>query len=439
MAAKLKEKDRWNEEAFVRELGATLSDLIIINNIFLDYQGSSALSDIEAKLPAEKTSVLNEYIGKDGFRYLAECEITGFLNERLAYTSQANPQRLAELVGAEGCEHLAQKIIRTLNRIPIKYSIVSELPPAFYELRSGEENEVNLFDDLKIVFDKELMSAKYNAATGLSFSSESLTRSFLFKSDEKEVWKDRRAYLVSLESGYCGVYGNREFIDNYTRKVKSFFGLMFAVGDVDFFYLNDQDVVNRSAVCFEIRSKRHEQRYKFDLHTDLQSAHKHKHWDFIDEIAERGSVKALQYLKSGLAAIKKVGDIQSVNPKVRLASHWYFDSLVSDETTMAFVQAATAMEVLFGNKAEADEIGLGNLLSNRYAFLTGTNHQDRQEKLNEFKRLYQIRCKIVHGGVTHLKAEEKDDLHRIRRACTNSIKCELGLSPRANVVRVAGR
>jgi hypothetical protein len=79
------------------------------------------------------------------------------------------------------------------------------------------------------------------------------------------------------------------------------------------------------------------------------------------------------------------------------------------------VQATVALEILLGDRIEAEALGLGTLLANRLAYLTGQTPTDRQHILTEFKRLYDLRSRIVHSGKTRLDDDERQALSDLQR------------------------
>ena len=110
------------------------------------------------------------------------------------------------------------------------------------------------------------------------------------------------------------------------------------------------------------------------------------------------------------------------------AAQWLFDSYASRSRLLAFVQATVALEILFGNKAVSDVVGLGELLANRVAYLIGSTRQHREEILVDFRRIYDTRSRIVHRGHNRLTNQEQKDLHTLRWMCSRSIQKELALA-----------
>jgi len=116
------------------------------------------------------------------------------------------------------------------------------------------------------------------------------------------------------------------------------------------------------------------------------------------------------------------------NAGVLRAAQWLFDSYSSRSQLLAFVQATVALEILFGDKAISDVVGLGELLGNRVAYLIGTTRQQREEVLKDFRRIYETRSRIVHRGHNLLSAQERSDLYTLRWMCSRAILRELELA-----------
>jgi hypothetical protein len=89
--------------------------------------------------------------------------------------------------------------------------------------------------------------------------------------------------------------------------------------------------------------------------------------------------------------------------KVLLAGQWLLDSYVGKNELLSFVQTTVALEILLGEKAKSDIIGIGELLRNRCAYLIGKSHSQREEILEDFERIYDVRSKIVHRGKSWLR------------------------------------
>jgi len=86
-----------------------------------------------------------------------------------------------------------------------------------------------------------------------------------------------------------------------------------------------------------------------------------------------------------------------------------------------------ALEILLGDKASSDIMGLGELLRNRCAYLIGKTHDQRQDILKDFKQIYEIRSKIVHRGKSKLTFNERGLFMNLQWLCRRVIQEEIEL------------
>lgn len=117
----------------------------------------------------------------------------------------------------------------------------------------------------------------------------------------------------------------------------------------------------------------------------------------------------------------------SVTERLLLSGKWLFDSYCGKNELLSFVQTMVALEILLGDKAVSDLMGLGELLRNRCAYLIGKSHQEREEILGEFKKIYEIRSKIVHRGKGRLTRDERTLFHKLQRIVNRVIEEEIKL------------
>ena len=132
-------------------------------------------------------------------------------------------------------------------------------------------------------------------------------------------------------------------------------------------------------------------------------------------------------IRSRLAVISTAFQNLDVTERILLAGEWLLDSYVGKNELLSFVQTAVAMEILLGEEAKSDEIGIGELLRNRCAYLIGTSRSQREEILNDFRKIYDLRSKIVHRGKSKLSYDERTLFSKLRWMCSRVIREELRL------------
>ncbi|MGH9196156.1 MAG: hypothetical protein ACRD1T_10500, partial [Acidimicrobiia bacterium] len=112
---------------------------------------------------------------------------------------------------------------------------------------------------------------------------------------------------------------------------------------------------------------------------------------------------------------------------LRRCAQWHFDSLCGENHLLQFVQATVAVEILLGDKASSDVIGLGELLANRCAYSLARNAAERTQLLSEFKQIYETRSQIVHRGKPDLSESETEQLWRLKNLERKLIRNEIDL------------
>lgn len=127
---------------------------------------------------------------------------------------------------------------------------------------------------------------------------------------------------------------------------------------------------------------------------------------------------------------RKVGNVFSqpkAHRRILPAAEWLLDSYSGGDELLAYVQAMVALEMLVGDKARSDLLGLGELLSNRVAYLLGKSHSDREEILTTFGQIYEVRSNIVHAGKKRLRGVDRQRFQTLQRYCNEVLAAEIGL------------
>jgi hypothetical protein len=246
-------------------------------------------------------------------------------------------------------------------------------------------------------------------------------------SDEPPEWNRQSLYLQILTEGFVGQYGGTATAIAAERLVRAFCGLGFSVHLFDFKHRYSQGLTKSFYYAhrragdgawgadnrIEVEDTTDRGLLGLGLHTldgRLDSDEKKYGWAFN--------------------RLRKIGIALSAGPKAEpiiLASQWLFDSLASRDELLSFVQSMVVLEILLGDKKTSDIIGIGELMRNRFAYLIGTNQQERIELMNDFNKIYNVRSQIVHSGKHRLTFEERILFSRLRWMCRRLIDKELDL------------
>jgi hypothetical protein len=95
--------------------------------------------------------------------------------------------------------------------------------------------------------------------------------------------------------------------------------------------------------------------------------------------------------------------------RVKSASQWCFDSYVSENQTLAFLQVCIGLEALLGDDPGENK-SLTEMLADRCAYLVSNDIKMRKTIKRDFKELYKLRSKLAHGNIIELDSGQEDRL-----------------------------
>jgi len=149
--------------------------------------------------------------------------------------------------------------------------------------------------------------------------------------------------------------------------------------------------------------------------------------NFLYNLVLTNDVEPEEVIKKIDESLLLLNSLIKINTKeslrVRAAIDWLVQSEITDDETMAFIQICMGLESVFGD--DDYEGGLTTILSDRCAYLIGRNIKDRRFIKDTFKKIYQIRSKIVHGVRNHLSDDEDHLRHLAHYYLERSILKEI--------------
>lgn len=95
--------------------------------------------------------------------------------------------------------------------------------------------------------------------------------------------------------------------------------------------------------------------------------------------------------------------------RVKSAIQWCFDSYISENKTLSFLQVCIALEALLGD--EGYNGSLTETLADRCSYLISSDIKGRKSIKKDFKKLYDVRSKLVHGNATELDRNQEKILN----------------------------
>lgn len=140
-----------------------------------------------------------------------------------------------------------------------------------------------------------------------------------------------------------------------------------------------------------------------------------------DEISE-DEVKrlALEVLQE---TTKLLDDSTDEAQNIVSAIDWCIQSEINTDKTMSFLQTCMGLEALLGDNN--NDAGLTLTLTDRCAYLIGRGMVERAEIKKEFKAIYQLRSKLVHGRMNKISTQDRELCRKAIRYLKRAISKEL--------------
>lgn len=239
-------------------------------------------------------------------------------------------------------------------------------------------------------------------------------------------WKKNTIYLQIDAEGFIGKFVSTQTAENVLSKIKSFCGISIALRLLKV----EHTYHPASPKMHLIIHKQINENWCFDesdvINDDVSRTISDLTLNDLDGHLDTGLKKASRINK----VLEDIGTVfreSSKAEKILLAGQWFFESYSGRNELLSFVQTMIALEILLGDKASSDIVGLGELLRNRCAYLIGKTHDQRKDILDDFKKIYDIRSKIVHRGKSRLTHHERWLFNKLQWICRRVIQEEVVL------------
>lgn len=331
------------------------------------------------KISAEVCKHKGAYI--DGFQVASM--IVARLQETATHLGQ-QPEWNGKLP-RDSVEGLALKILNRIKGIPYDYDVFFELPSVKMPV---EEFEVSNFSSLQIIKRREVK--RETVASKLGFVDDSTG-----------------CYFRTRLSGYIDGNGSGPTVQRSLTTLKTFIerGISSKVFVQNYFLSAGFDIPQKSELCARELSDGAEGATTFvSIPKDVVDV-----LGFIQVSASILSGSEFDSeLKNGMRDYVKLVEAAIADEKqsARLiaACEWGFDANSEHVPAMSVVKTCIALESIFG-----DENGEGSItksLSDRCAYSLALDMAERKSIMDNCKRLYQLRSKIVHGVKRELSTQD---------------------------------
>lgn len=413
-----------------------IANIKIQNGCFLDWESCRPLMMLDNILSKNGNLrfQLEQFVDDSpAFTFIYD-RISRIVRERMKYDNSDKIYNLVDLTFTPKADIFAAQLIEQFISLPWDYSFIIELPkPACYRLRELGlmDSPVDIANGISLLWSDHDTLISMALTTGnvdrdKSIFPSGIASALLASNPELRQWNTDTAYLKFCKKGYISQHGHSAPIDSTIMDLKAIIGmgLSFDLFDLDSYAASQGLFGAKFQPNFRI-FRREKEKEIIDVQRDLEE-------DLAVGIARLVASRSnghnsVDAYRARLAILRIVFLLGEVGNKIRLAASWLFDGRNTRNGVTAFLFNTIVLEILLGDRQEADTIGLGALLANRCAYLIGESSAERGQILADFKNIYTIRSKIVHQDHTHPNSNEHLLLQRLRFFAVSVMHKELGL------------
>ena len=423
------------QNRLVESLADQLQDVRINNGVSLEIGSMMRLLDSEKILPqtGPQKDALNKYIGDTPlFDFVFET-ISRDMYENGKYNSESASTPLSSLHRYADPNATARRLVDEFNSLPWRYIVSFELNSALGKMLRAHASGCAISDNIRLVVPDASSDRAFPLTSGVEARDKSLFGGYgVLPIRQEHKWNQETSYLQFDAEGFIGRYSKTTLIEDVTSSLKAFFGLCLAVNFLQVKRAKEVTLgmlVGATVRSYLIVHKSEDDQWvvwtTLELPQDISETLNNFEVNDLDGQIDASRIGG--WISNRLQLISCAFRNASKAEKVLLAGQWLLDSYVGENELLSFVQTTVAMEILLGEKAKSDIIGIGELLRNRCAYLIGKSHSQREEILEDFARIYDVRSKIVHRGKSRLTSDERSLFRKLQWICQRVITEEIKL------------
>lgn len=386
----------------IQKISEALNSVTVSYGTHIDFASLLSLFNLDESLPnREYRETVQEYIGEPAVFDFVVTELGQRIRDKFEYSTDKNTKNLTDLEGFEDIDSLATDLVNKFQTLPYSYvftvslnnKIVGDLPKGSYQLGPT----------IKLIRPDDEFAAKF------PFPENGGSTSLLgIATPGSSDWDQDKLYLQLEIDGYFTGLSQSGQVDRCRKQTKSIVGMLIAERLVK--VTSSTNTVSESKRDILVHREEGDD-YHFvsqvKLDTNLASLIAGLEFDSVND----SLTTTEQFTRHIQTTAEKIDGAmrapQEIVNRLTSSSRWLVDGYIGDNNLLGFIQTTVALEILLGDKAESDDIGLNKLLSNRCAYLISKDHEQRKDTLKKFRAIYDIRSRIVHRGQESLKSGER--------------------------------
>lgn len=348
------------------------------------------------------------------------------LRELDRYHADDPTVKLTDIEGYADTRALAGRLVEQIEALPWQYTLTAALPQALSEAL-GHIGEYALSPTVRIVRPDASFAARYPLNSASEKRHARIHQGPLLLGTPQDVqWDGKVAHIQIEATGFIGPYGGSGPTLEVSRSFKSICGLGLALR---LFQIKRMYQPYTPKIYLYVH-RRDENGWQIDNRLELDDETSRLMHELSIETLD-GQLDTVEkkegWAKKIVAGMRTVFSAGPKGNSLLLAAQWLFDGFTGRDELLNFVRAMVVLEILLGDGNKDDEIGLGELLRNRCAYLIASSQAQRQKILRDFAEIYRVRSQIVHRGKHRLNMEERSHLNTLHWMCRRVIQRELEL------------
>ena len=390
-------------ERLSTEVEKALGDITVHYGNYLAGSPEKVLRELEKILPADPKfrEEIESYVSDDPLADFILGELGEELHSAREFESDSPVIALSALPEYQDLTAVSKRLIRSFCALPRTYKITFKLGPSMERMALNGEFHFN--PSIRLVRADDELAGLFPMTTGNEIRDHTMFGGGLLTIPIVPKWDGM--YIQVEVQGYIRRWVTTSPVDRAFSLVKSFVGLAIATRAARLGRGLRQGTGSQRAFVHEQTGGGWKLIDAREVPESLSTA-LHDFQPVIFPDIHKTEEARVKYFVERLKEIAAVLKGEEDNSRLLLAARWLFDSRLSREDLLAYVQAMVSMEILLGDKAVSDLMGLGELLRNRCAYLIGRTHTERDELLEDFRKIYEVRSRIVHGGKDKLSRKE---------------------------------
>lgn len=380
--------------------------------------------ELEKSLPnnAELQATLERYVNETPLFDYVFGELSKELHDLDNFDAESESARLIDNPRYSDAEALAARLIDGFEALPRQYRFTFKLNPELcYHFLAPEHK---LTDSIRFVRPGPEFAEEYPLTSGIPGRDRWLHGGGLLGLSGPKEWHEKSLYIQVDAAGFVGKWTSTTPEESAVSVVRSILGTCLAIRAFRLRWSYSPTTIKARAYIHESLDGRWQLYDSLELDEALSNVLSDLVLDDLEGALDTDTKKT-GFLLNRLTLLQRAWSDEAVNQRILLAGKWLLDGYSGKNELLSFVQASVALEILLGDKAVSDLVGLGELLRNRCAYLVGKTHAQRQEILEDFKKIYDIRSRIVHRGKDRLRQNERELLYTLRWMVGRVIQEEL--------------